>query len=104
MADDEAEIVAAEPKHGVSDFPRLAEASHRNFLHELRHGFRLRFQHSRDHWRFDDAGAHGVDPDPLGRIFQACTLRQADHVDLYDKVELIPWDELQAFFDEHLPA
>ncbi|MDX8510425.1 alpha/beta hydrolase [Mesorhizobium captivum] len=28
----------------------------------------------------------------------------AGHVDLYDKVELIPWDKLQAFFDQHLSA
>lgn len=28
----------------------------------------------------------------------------AGHVDLYDKVELIPWDKLQSFFDEHLTA
>ncbi len=26
----------------------------------------------------------------------------AGHVDLYDRVELIPWDALQAFFDRHL--
>lgn len=28
----------------------------------------------------------------------------AGHVDLYDKVDLIPLDKLQAFFNEHLPA
>jgi len=28
----------------------------------------------------------------------------AGHVDLYDKVGLIPWDKLQSFFDEHLTA
>ncbi len=28
----------------------------------------------------------------------------AGHVDLYDKVDLIPWDKLQAFFNEHLSA
>ena len=28
----------------------------------------------------------------------------AGHVDLYDKVDLIPWDKLQAFFDQHLSA
>ncbi|MDZ4878243.1 MAG: hypothetical protein CLLPBCKN_007678 [Chroococcidiopsis cubana SAG 39.79] len=27
----------------------------------------------------------------------------AGHVDLYDKVNLIPWDKLQSFFTEHLP-
>lgn len=26
----------------------------------------------------------------------------AGHVDLYDKVDLIPWDKLQSFFDQHL--
>ena len=26
----------------------------------------------------------------------------AGHVDLYDRVELIPWDELESFFDQHL--
>lgn len=28
----------------------------------------------------------------------------ASHVDLYDKVDLIPWDKLEAFFDQHLSA
>jgi uncharacterized protein len=26
----------------------------------------------------------------------------AGHVDLYDRVSLIPWERLQAFFDTHL--
>jgi fermentation-respiration switch protein FrsA (DUF1100 family) len=26
----------------------------------------------------------------------------ADHVDLYDQVNIIPWDKLQSFFDQHL--
>jgi fermentation-respiration switch protein FrsA (DUF1100 family) len=28
----------------------------------------------------------------------------AGHVDLYDRVDLIPWDKLQSFFDQHLTA
>jgi fermentation-respiration switch protein FrsA (DUF1100 family) len=28
----------------------------------------------------------------------------AGHVDLYDRVNLIPWDKLQGFFDQHLSA
>lgn len=28
----------------------------------------------------------------------------AGHVDLYDKVDLIPWDKLQSFFEQHLAA
>lgn len=28
----------------------------------------------------------------------------ASHVDLYDKVELIPWDKLEAFFSQHLAS
>ncbi|XAZ25794.1 alpha/beta hydrolase [Sinorhizobium sp. B11] len=28
----------------------------------------------------------------------------AGHVDLYDKVDLIPWDKLESFFDQHLSA
>ena len=28
----------------------------------------------------------------------------ADHVDLYDRVNLIPFDKLQAFFNQHLAA
>lgn len=28
----------------------------------------------------------------------------AGHVDLYDKMDLIPWDKLQSFFDQHLSA
>jgi fermentation-respiration switch protein FrsA (DUF1100 family) len=26
----------------------------------------------------------------------------AGHVDLYDRVNLIPWGKLQSFFDQHL--
>ena len=26
----------------------------------------------------------------------------ADHVDVYTRVELIPFDKLQAFFDQHM--
>lgn len=26
----------------------------------------------------------------------------AGHVDLYDRVNLIPWDKLEAFFNQHL--
>ena len=28
--------------------------------------------------------------------------QQAGHVDLYDRVSLIPWDKLQSFFGTHL--
>ncbi len=28
----------------------------------------------------------------------------ASHVDLYDKVDVIPFDKLQAFFQQHLSA
>lgn len=28
----------------------------------------------------------------------------ASHVDLYDRVDLIPWDRMQSFFDQHLAA
>ena len=28
----------------------------------------------------------------------------AGHVDLYDRVDLIPWDKLQSFFDQYLTA
>ena len=28
----------------------------------------------------------------------------AGHVDLYDRVNLIPWDKLEAFFSQHLAA
>jgi uncharacterized protein len=31
-------------------------------------------------------------------------VRGAGHVDLYDGVELIPWDKLQSFFTQHLTA
>jgi uncharacterized protein len=31
-------------------------------------------------------------------------VRGAGHVDLYDKVDLIPWDKLKSFFDQHLSA
>jgi fermentation-respiration switch protein FrsA (DUF1100 family) len=29
---------------------------------------------------------------------------RAGHVDLYDRVRIIPWDKLQSFFDQHLSA
>ena len=28
----------------------------------------------------------------------------AGHVDLYDRVDLIPWDKLETFFNKHLAA
>jgi fermentation-respiration switch protein FrsA (DUF1100 family) len=28
----------------------------------------------------------------------------AGHVDLYDRVDLIPWDKLESFFNQHLAA
>ena len=28
----------------------------------------------------------------------------AGHVDLYDRVNLIPWDKLKSFFNQHLAA
>ena len=31
-------------------------------------------------------------------------VKGANHVDLYDRVNLIPWDKLTAFFNQHLPA
>jgi len=31
-------------------------------------------------------------------------VRGAGHVDLYDRVDLIPWDKLNAFFGKHLGA
>ena len=31
-------------------------------------------------------------------------IKGAGHVDLYDRVNLIPWDKLQSFFDKHLTA
>jgi fermentation-respiration switch protein FrsA (DUF1100 family) len=29
-------------------------------------------------------------------------IKGANHVDLYDRVNLIPWDKLTSFFTEHL--
>lgn len=37
-----------------------------------------------------------------GEPKQLLTVPDAGHVDLYDRVELIPFDKLTAFFGEHL--
>ena len=44
----------------------------------------------------EDAYAQGPEPKELHVV------RGAGHVDLYDKVDLIPWDKLPAFFKQHL--
>lgn len=46
----------------------------------------------------EDAYARAVEPKELFRG------RGANHVDLYDRADLIPWDYLQSFFTRHLPA
>ncbi|EMS97420.1 hypothetical protein H009_11951 [Agrobacterium tumefaciens str. Cherry 2E-2-2] len=52
------------------------------------------------HSRFfsEQAIAKAADPKELFIV------PDAGHVDLYDKVDLIPWDKLEAFFDQHLSA
>lgn len=44
----------------------------------------------------EDAYAAAAEPKEL------MIIDGADHVDLYDQVDIIPFDRLQAFFDEHL--
>ncbi len=46
----------------------------------------------------EDAYARAADPKELFRV------RGANHVDLYDHVDLIPWAKLQSFFTQHLSA
>lgn len=46
----------------------------------------------------EQAFARAVDPKELFIV------SGAGHVDLYDKVDLIPWGKLQSFFDTHLAA
>lgn len=46
----------------------------------------------------EDAYARAAEPKELVWI------AGANHVDLYDRVDLIPWDKLQSFFSEHLSA
>jgi fermentation-respiration switch protein FrsA (DUF1100 family) len=44
----------------------------------------------------EDAHAQASEPKEL------LVVPGATHVDLYDRMDLIPWDRLQSFFDEHL--
>ncbi|UKJ72503.1 alpha/beta hydrolase [Azospirillum brasilense] len=46
----------------------------------------------------EDAYARAVEPKELFWV------RGANHVDLYDRMDLIPWDKLQSFFTRHLSA
>jgi fermentation-respiration switch protein FrsA (DUF1100 family) len=44
----------------------------------------------------EDAYKRAAEPKELYRVFEA------GHVDLYDRVNLIPWEKLHSFFEEHL--
>ena len=44
----------------------------------------------------EDAYKRAVEPKELYIV------PTAGHVDLYDRVNLIPWDKLQSFFNQHL--
>jgi fermentation-respiration switch protein FrsA (DUF1100 family) len=46
----------------------------------------------------EDAYARAAEPKEL------LWIEGANHVDLYDRVDLIPWDKLQSFFAQHLAA
>jgi uncharacterized protein len=46
----------------------------------------------------EDAYARAAEPKELFWV------RGANHVDLYDRVDLIPWAKLQSFFTQHLSA
>lgn len=46
----------------------------------------------------EDAYARAAEPKEL------LWIKGANHVDLYDRVDLIPWDKLQSFYTQHLAA
>ena len=46
----------------------------------------------------EDAYKRAAEPKELHLV------RGAGHVDLYDRVNLIPWDKLESFFNQHLAA
>ena len=46
----------------------------------------------------EDAYAAAAEPKEL------MIIDGADHVDLYDQVDIIPFDRLQSFFEEHMSA
>jgi fermentation-respiration switch protein FrsA (DUF1100 family) len=50
------------------------------------------------HSRYYTEDAYDLAPEPK----ELHIVPGAGHVDLYDKVDLIPWDRLTGFFDEHL--
>ncbi|MEU6643521.1 alpha/beta hydrolase [Saccharomonospora sp. NPDC046836] len=50
------------------------------------------------HSRYYSEDAHAQAPEPT----ELHIVRGAGHVDLYDRVDLIPWDKLTDFFGEHL--
>src|SRR5437867_11922696 len=79
VADHEAGGGTAQPQNRIGDLLGTAKAPHRHFLHQSSHGVRLGFQHARDHRRRDDAGAHRIDADTLGGIFQPGALGQPNH-------------------------
>lgn len=50
------------------------------------------------HSRYFSEDAYGMATEPR----ELYIVPRAGHVDLYDRVNMIPWDKLQAFFDENL--
>ncbi|MCA0279180.1 MAG: alpha/beta hydrolase [Proteobacteria bacterium] len=53
-------------------------------------------EHAHSRYFSEDAFAAAAEPKEL------MIIPNADHVDLYDQVDVIPFDRLQAFFEEHL--
>lgn len=50
------------------------------------------------HSRYFSEDVFSVAPEPRELLI----IPNADHVDLYDQMDIIPFDRLQAFFDQHL--
>jgi fermentation-respiration switch protein FrsA (DUF1100 family) len=53
-------------------------------------------EHAHSRYFSETAYAAAAEPKEL------LIIRGANHVDLYDRVNLIPWDKLTFFFDKHL--
>src|SRR5437588_9777210 len=79
VADDEACARAAKPKNGRGDLLRSTKSSNRLVPQDVFHGVWFLSQHVRNHRRIDRSGAHCIDANSSGGIFERSALCQPDH-------------------------
>jgi fermentation-respiration switch protein FrsA (DUF1100 family) len=78
-------------EHRWSLTPTLA-----TILHDPRPILFVTGEHAHSRYYSEDAYERAAEPKEL------YVVPNAGHVDLYDKTDLIPFDKLEAFFNEHL--